>query len=449
MTGADPLQRLHDALADLPAWTIAGRLDAARASALHCKGLGGLVAVGDSCRIHRGAGREPLLAEVAAFQGDTTILLPYGECRDVALGARVELVPSLATVSPGANWLGRVLDPLARPLDDQPAPTPGGKALPVYGGPPDATKRRALGERLPLGVRALDLFVPVKRGQRLGIFAGSGVGKSTLLAMIARLARADCLVIGLIGERGREVNEFLNETLDEEARARAVTVVATSDQPAMLRRRAAWLTLTIAEALRDQGRSVVCLVDSLTRFATALREVYLAAGEPPATRGYPPSVFAELPRLLERAGPGVEAGEITGLFTVLTEGDDTEEPVADQTRSILDGHVVLDRKIAEAGRYPPVDVAKSLSRTAGSIYADDEARLARHARRLVQAHAESADLIRLGAYTRGADPLVDEAIARMPDLDALLAQSPAEAFDPAPFARLAATLGVAAESVPA
>ncbi len=443
------MQRLHDALADQPAWTIAGRLDAARASALHGKGLGGLVAVGDSCRIHRGAGREPLLAEVAAFQGDTTVLLPYGECRDVALGARVEVVPSLASVSPGANWLGRVLDPLARPLDGKPAPTPGGKALAVYGGPPAATERHALGDRLALGVRALDLFVPVKRGQRLGIFAGSGVGKSTLLAMIARHAQADCLVIGLIGERGREVNEFLNETLDEEARARAVTVVATSDQPAMLRRRAAWLTLTIAEALRDQGRSVVCLVDSLTRFATALREVYLAAGEPPATRGYPPSVFAELPRLLERAGPGVDTGEITGLFTVLTEGDDTEEPVADQTRSILDGHVVLDRKVAEAGRYPAVDVLRSLSRTAGAVYEPHEAQLARHARRLLQAHAESADLIRLGAYTRGADPLVDEAIARLPALDALLTQSPADGFDRTPFEGLADALGASAPAAAA
>jgi len=321
------LQHLHHALAALPAWTIAGRIVAARASALHCAGLGGLVAVGDSCRIQRGADRPPLLAEVAAFQGDTTILLPYGESRDVALGARVEVVPALGTVSPGPNWLGRVLDPLARPLDDQPAPTPGGRALPIYGGPPDATRRRPLGARLPLGVRALDLFVPVKRGQRLGIFAGSGVGKSTLLAMIARQARADCLVIGLIGERGREVNEFLNETLDAEARARAVTVVATSDQPAMLRRRAAWLTLTIAEALRDQGRSVVCLVDSLTRFATALREVHLAAGEPPATRGYPPSVFAELPRLLERAGPGTGEGEITGLFTVLRGAGGRPDPL--------------------------------------------------------------------------------------------------------------------------
>ncbi len=435
------MQRLVETLADLPRWTLSGRIVAARASALHCAGLGGLVAVGDSCRIARGADREPLLAEVAAFQGDTTILLPYGDNRDVALGARVEVVASLAGVAPGPNWLGRTLDPLARPLDGMPPPMPGGRRHALYGGPPEATRRRPLGARMALGVRALDLFVPCRRGQRLGIFAGSGVGKSTLLSMIASHAEADCLVIGLIGERGREVNEFLNDTLDEAARRRAVTVVATSDQPAMLRRRAAWLTLTIAEALRDQGRSVVCLVDSLTRFATALREVYLAAGEPPATRGYPPSVFAELPRLLERAGPGTGDGEITGLFTVLTEGDDTEEPVADQTRSILDGHVVLDRKIAEGGRYPAIDVLKSLSRTAGTAYGAGEAELVRRARRLLQAHAETADLLRLGAYAPGADPLVDEAIAKVPRIEAILSQAPHEPVEAAPFAHLAEALG--------
>lgn len=435
------MQALDAVLAGLPRWTIAGRIVAARAQSLHCAGLGGLVAIGDSCRIHRGAGSEPLLAEVAAFQGDTTILLPYGDNRDVALGARVELVPSLAAVAPGTNWLGRILDPLACPLDGLPAPLPGGEPRMVYGGPPDATRRRPLGARLSLGVRALDLFVPCRRGQRLGIFAGSGVGKSTLLSMIARHAEADAFVIGLIGERGREVNEFLHDTLDADARRRAVVVVATSDQPAMLRRRAAWLTLTIAEALRDRGKSVVCLIDSLTRFATALREVYLATGEPPATRGYPPSVFAELPRLLERAGPGTDAGEITGLFTVLTEGDDTEEPVADQTRSILDGHVVLDRRIAETGRYPAIDVLRSLSRTAGTAYTPEEAALARRARGLMQAHHESADLIRLGAYVPGSDPTVDEAVARLPALDALLAQAPDVPQDPQPFDHLARVLG--------
>ncbi len=433
---------LDAALATLEPWSISGRIVAARASSLRCAGLGGLAAVGDTCRIDRGRGGAPLLAEVAAFQGDTTVLLPYGDPQNVALGAAVTLAPSLGVVRPSSAWLGRVLDPMAQPLDDGPPPPPGHRAVALYAHPPSATKRQPLGARMRLGVRALDLFVPCKRGQRLGIFAGSGVGKSTMLSMIASQCTADCLVIGLIGERGREVNEFLRETLDEEARKRAVVVVATSDQPAMLRRRAAWLTLSIAEGLRDEGKSVVCLVDSLTRFATALREVYLAAGEPPATRGYPPSVFAELPHLLERAGPGTGTGEITGLFTVLTEGDDTEEPVADQVRSILDGHVVLDRRIAESGRYPAVDVLRSLSRTAGDAYTTDEAKLARHARQLLQAHTESADLIRLGAYAKGADPLVDEAIQRLPALEALLAQTPHDAPTDEPFAWLAEVLGI-------
>ncbi|MEO1091072.1 MAG: FliI/YscN family ATPase [Pseudomonadota bacterium] len=434
------MQSFENALGALPEWRVSGRIVAARATALRCAGLGGLAAVGDTCRIERGHHQPLLLAEVAAFHDDTTILLPYGDPCEVTLGARVTLEPSLGVVRPGSAWLGRVLDPLARPLDGGPTPAPGLAARAVYGQPPTATERRPLGERMRLGVRALDLFVPCRRGQRLGIFAGSGVGKSTLLSMIARHSSADCLVIGLVGERGREVNEFLHETLDDAARARAVTVVATSDQPAMLRRRAAWLTLTIAEALRDEGRSVICLVDSLTRFATALREVYLAAGEPPATRGYPPSVFAELPQLLERAGPGTGPGEITGLFTVLTEGDDTEEPIADQVRSILDGHVVLDRKLAEGGRYPAIDVLRSLSRTAGSAYGTTEAELARRARVLMQAHAESADLIRLGAYAAGADPLVDESILRLPALDALLSQRPSDPVDQDPFDGLAAAL---------
>ncbi|MFW5680330.1 MAG: FliI/YscN family ATPase [Pseudomonadota bacterium] len=435
---------LDAALATLQPWQVSGRIVAARASSLRCAGLGGLAAVGDTCRIDRGRPGHGLLAEVAAFQGDTTILLPYGEPQNVSLGARVTLAPSLGVVRPTAAWLGRVLDPLARPLDDGPPPPTGPTPRSLYAHPPSATRRQPLGPRMRLGVRALDLFVPCKRGQRLGIFAGSGVGKSTLLSMIAGHCTADCLVIGLIGERGREVNEFLRETLDEAARSRAVVVVATSDQPAMLRRRAAWLTLTIAEALRDEGKSVVCLVDSLTRFATALREVYLAAGEPPATRGYPPSVFAELPHLLERAGPGTGKGEITGLFTVLTEGDDTEEPVADQVRSILDGHVVLDRRIAEAGRYPAVDVLRSLSRTQGDAYLPNEAGLARAARQLLQAHAESADLIRLGAYAKGADPLVDEAIQRLPAIEALLNQSPHEPVTGDPFPALTLALGQSA-----
>jgi flagellum-specific ATP synthase len=288
----------------------------------------------------------------------------------------------------------------------------------------------------------MDLFTPCCEGQRLGIFAGSGVGKSTLLSMIARGSSADVLVVGLIGERGRELNEFLQRTLTPEARERCIIVVATSDMPPMMRRRAAYLTLTIAEALRDQGHRVLCLLDSVTRFAMALREIHLAAGEVPTSKGYPPGVFAELPQLLERAGPGTGQGSITGLFTVLVEGDDTNDPVADAVRGILDGHVVLDRAIAEAGRFPAVDVLRSISRTAPACYAPAERELVRETRRLLRAHADMADLIRLGAYKRGGDELVDAAIAALPGLEALMRQDADER--PAPghgFPQLATALG--------
>jgi F0F1-type ATP synthase alpha subunit len=260
----------------------------------------------------------------------------------------------------------------------------------------------------------------------MGIFAGSGVGKSTLLSMIAAGSAADVMVIGLIGERGRELHDFLEATLGENGRARSVVVVATSDQPAMLRRRAAYLTLTVAEFLRDQGLKVLCLMDSVTRFAMALREIYLAAGEVPTSRGYPPGVFAELPRLLERAGPGADTGSITGLFTVLVEGDDTNEPISDTVRGILDGHVVLDRAIAEGGRFPAVDPLRSLSRTAPACYAPQERELAREARRLMRLHADMAELIRLGAYRSGANAELDRAIAVQPALECVLRQNPGE-----------------------
>jgi flagellum-specific ATP synthase len=276
----------------------------------------------------------------------------------------------------------------------------------------------------------------------MGIFAGSGVGKSTLMSMLARHSDADVLVLGLIGERGHEVNALLHHGLGAAGRARSVMVVATSDMPAMLRRRAAHLTLTVAEALRDQGLSVLCLIDSVTRFAMALREIHLAAGEPPTSKGYPPSVFTELPRLLERAGPGTQAGSITGLFTVLVEGDDLNDPIADAVRAILDGHIVLDRRIAESGRFPAVDVLRSLSRSAPDCYRAEERPAIEHARRLIRAHAETAELIQLGAYRAGSDPLIDEAIAARPALEELLAQEVDERSTLADdFARLAAAVG--------
>jgi flagellum-specific ATP synthase len=437
-------------LDDLGRYRIAGRVRRCEGMRLVCGGLSGLVGLGDVCVIERprhnpheydAAPAEPLLGEVVALDGAGVHLLPFSELTGIGLGARVTPAAGLGRVRPGAGWLGRVLDPLARALDGGPAPVPGPAAYALQARPAPAHQRQGFGPRLDLGVRALNLFTPCCRGQRIGIFAGSGVGKSTLLSMLARHSDAEVLVLGLIGERGREVNALL-EGLGAVGRARAVVVVATSDMPAMLRRRAAYLTLTVAEALRDQGRGVLCLIDSATRFAMALREIYLAAGEPPTSKGYPPGVFAELPRLLERAGPGTAAGSITGMFTVLVEGDDLNEPVADAVRGILDGHVVLDRRIAEHGRFPALDVLRSLSRSAPDAYRPEERALVARARRLIRAHAEIAELVQLGAYRRGSDPLIDEAIAVQPALDALLAQDPDERSTlAADFAGLAAALG--------
>lgn len=431
MTGAHAMHPpLAGLLTGLEPYVVRGRVGACEGLLVTAHGLAELVAMGDLCALERCPGTtEPglatdarMLAEVVALDGDEVRLMPYDQVRGVKLAAPVSIVRGQGRIYPTPDWLGRVVDALGRPIDDGPALPCGDIPYPLDGTPTPAHLRRPLGPRLELGVRALDLFVPCCHGQRLGIFAGSGVGKSTLIAMLARQTRADAIVLGLIGERGREVRLFLDEVLGAEGRARTVTVVATSDQPPMLRKRAAQLTLTLAEALRDSGLSVLCLFDSVTRYAMALREIRLAAGEPPTSRGYPPGVFAELPRLLERAGPGQGAGTITGLFTVLVEADDVNDPIADAVRGLLDGHVVLDRGIAEGGRFPAIDVTRSLSRTAPGCYADAERVPIARARRLIKAHADVAELIQLGAYRPGGDPEIDEAIRVRPALEAVLAQ---------------------------
>jgi len=435
------------ALRGLEAWRLFGRVGACRGQIVRALGLGGLVGVGDGCLISRDpdGAAEVVAAEVVGFDGRETLLAPYGSINGVTLGALVRVDRRLGQLFPDASWRGRVVDAFGRAQDQGPVLRQGPRAYPIQAPPPPAGERAGLGLREPTGVRAIDLFTPVCAGQRLGIFAGSGVGKSSLLSMLARGAAADVLVIGLIGERGRELGEFLHHTLGPAGRARSVVVVATSDQPAMTRRRAAYATLAVAEYFRDQGASVLCLMDSVTRFAMALREIHLAAGEPPTTKGYPPSVFTELPQLLERAGPGREgSGTITGLFTVLVDGDDTNEPISDAVRGILDGHVVLDRRIAEAGRFPAMDVLKSISRSAPGCYAQEERLLVAEARRLMQRYAEMAELIELGAYRPGSNAAVDAAISRRPGLEEVLAQDlDAPLADGDPFARLAAALDVA------
>ena len=435
--GDRKLKGLLAQLRRLEPYKLQGEVTACQGASLICSGLHHFLSIGDICTVERSSrhvsghanddtGDGRLLAEVMALTEQGAVLLPFEELNGVSLGAKVTLSREGSVVRPGPGWLGRVVDPLGRPLDQGPPLEDGIADYPLQARAIAAHLRRDLGERLDLGVRALNLFAPCRRGQRLGIFAGTGVGKTTLLSMLAQHSGADALVLGLIGERGRELHGFLNGGLGASARERSVVVVATSDMPAMQRRRAAQTTMAIAESLRDQGLSVLCLMDSVTRYAMALREIYLAAGEPPTSKGYPPSVFSELPRLLERAGPGAGDGSITGLFTVLVEGDDLNDPIADAVRGILDGHVVLDRRIAEQGRFPAIDVAKSLSRTAPGCYAPEERPPVEEARRLLRVYEDAAELIQLGAYKPGTDPLTDRAIEMRPRLENLLKQDEGE-----------------------
>jgi flagellum-specific ATP synthase len=418
-----------------------GTLRAADALALRLDGFRPALALGD--RVAVLARPAPILAEVVGVGPDGARAVAFGQGAAARAGLRARrLGPARLDVSDG--WLGRVLDPLGAPLDGLPPPPPGGRPRPVAAMPPEAGMRARLGPRIGLGVRALDLFCTMREGQRLGLFAASGIGKSTLLSMLAGAPGFDVAVLGLVGERGRELREFIEDDLGPERLGRSVVVCATSDAPAPLRREAAFAAMTVAEHFRDQGRRVLLLLDSVTRFALACREIGLAAGEPPATRGHPPSVFAALPRLLERAGPGPEgcAGSITLLATVLVEGDDHDEPVADAVRGILDGHVVLDRAIAERGRYPAVDVLRSLSRTVPGCLAPGEAEVMRRARALLALQAEMAEMVRLGAYRPGTDVAVDEALRLAPRIEALLAQRKDEPFatPEESFAALAAAL---------
>ncbi len=342
----------------------------------------------------------------------------------------------------GQGWLGRVVDPLGRPLDGK-GPLLGGQhSRPTRAAAPPAATRQRLGPPVGVGVRVLDTFCTMREGQRIGLFAASGIGKSTLLATMARAAAFDVVVLGLIGERGRELREFIEDDLGPEGLARSVVVCATSDAPAALRREAGYASLAVAEHFRDAGHRVLLLLDSVTRFALACREIGLAAGEPPATRGYPPSVFRELPALLERAGPGGPgAGSITALMTVLVEGDDHDEPIADAVRGILDGHAVLERRIAEAGRYPAVEVLRSLSRSVPGCLTPDQAVLVRQARKILSLRDEVADLVRLGAYRAGTDASVDQALRMAPRIDAMLHQARGEVSTlEEAFARLAEAL---------
>ncbi len=381
--------------------------------------------IGASARIGGAGGPR---GELVGFRDRQAIMLASDPVEGLAPGAKVVFSMQADTVRPSESWLGRVIDAHAEPLDGKGPLIAGNRPRPVRALAPNPQSRARVCDPMPLGVSAMDVFAPCAQGQRIGLFAGSGVGKSTLLSMLARNVEAEIVVIGLIGERGREVREFVEDTLGAEGLKRSVIITATSDEPAPRRRRAAWLTMAVAEHFRDQGKKVACFIDSVTRFAMAQREIGLAAGEPPTTRGYTPSVFTELPRLLERAGPGRAVGpgeaqgHITGLFTVLVDGDDHNEPISDAVRAILDGHVTLSRQIAERGRFPAVDVLKSISRLAPALMTPEQAAIAKRARQSMALYSDMEELVRIGAYVRGADPAVDEAVRLQPQLEAFLTQ---------------------------
>jgi ATP synthase in type III secretion protein N len=378
--------------------------------------------VGDLVFIHRRGG--PLPAQIVGIEGSQAIAMPLGELTGVGSGDRVESRGAPLQVCVSDALLGRVLNGLGEPVDGLP-PIGAGTLRSVEAAPPAALSRRGIERVLPTGVRVIDALMTLGEGQRVGLFAGSGVGKSTLLGAIARGTAADVVVVALVGERGREVSEFLKSSLGAEALRRSVVVVATSDAPALERLAAAQAATAIAEHFRDQGARVMLLVDSVTRFARAQREIGLAAGEPPARRGYPPSVFAVLPRLLERSGQA-ERGSITAIYTVLVEGGDMDEPIADEVRGILDGHIVLDRAVASRGRYPAVDVLNSLSRVMDGIVGEEHRKAAVRLRKALGLYEARRDLIAIGAYARGSDRELDAAISLMPKIEALLGQAPGE-----------------------
>ena len=416
------MKALAEQIGDIDGVNIYGRVVGVRGLMVEIAGPIHAMSVGARIVIDTGGDRF-IPSEVIGFSGNNAVVMPFAGLEGVRRGCRAVIANSASQVRPSSLWLGRVVNAMGEPIDGK-GPLPlGGSPMPYRNSPPPAHSRKRVGPPLDLGVRALNTFLTCCRGQRLGIFAGSGVGKSVLLSMLARNVDADITVIGLVGERGREVQEFLQDDLGEGGLARSVVVVATSDEPALMRRQAAYLTLAIAEYFRDEEKDVLCLMDSVTRFAMAQREIGLSAGEPPTAKGYTPTVFTELPKLLERAGPGTGDGTITGIFTVLVDGDDHNEPIADAVRGILDGHVMMERRIAERGRFPAINVLKSVSRTMPKSADPGYLAVITRAKQVMSTHADMEELIRLGAYRAGSSPEVDEAIRLHEPLEAYLRQA--------------------------
>ncbi|HYD19195.1 MAG TPA: flagellar protein export ATPase FliI [Patescibacteria group bacterium] len=439
------INNLSDSIHELTDFQLFGRVTKILGMLVEVGGVERELAIGDRCNLMpRGA--DPIPCEVVGFRDGHALVMPFKPLDRVGLGCRAEIGTSQPAVFPSNAWLGRVINAFGEPIDGKGAILEGEDHMLLKNKAPAAHDRKRLGEKLDLGVRAINSFLSTTRGQRMGIFAGSGVGKSVLMSMLARYTEAEVSVIGLIGERGREVQEFLEDDLGVEGLKKSVVIVSTSDESPLMRRQAAYMTLAVAEYFRDQGKQVLCMMDSVTRFAMAQREIGLSAGEPPTSKGYPPTTFSELAKLLERAGPGVRGkGDITAFFSVLVEGDDHNEPISDAVRGIIDGHVVLERAIADRGRYPAINILRSISRSMPRCLTPEQAALVARGREIMSTYEDMAELIRLGAYRRGADPKVDEAIMIYPKMEQFLAQKPLEKTSLADgYKQLAQVLGMAA-----
>lgn len=404
-----------------------GKVTAVQGLFIEVSGIRSQLSIGDRCSVFS-TNHKRIPCELVSFKEEKLLLMPYGSLEGIGLGCRVEVENSAPVIYPHISWLGRIINSFGEAIDGKGTLLKGDKPYYIKASPPPAQFRDRVCGKVDLGVKAVNTFLTICKGQRMGIFAGSGVGKSTLMSMMAKNTSSDVSVIGLVGERGREAKEFVEDTLGEDGLAKSVLVLATSDESPLMRRQAAYTSMAVAEYFRDQNKDVLCMMDSITRFAMAQREISLSIGEPPASKGYTPSVFAELPRLLERAGPGTGNGTITGLFTVLVDGDDHNEPVADAVRSILDGHIVLDRAIAERNRYPAINILRSISRTMPDCDTKEEFAIVSKARKYIAAYEDMAELIRLGAYKQGSNREVDEAIFYYPKIEEFLSQGKQERF---------------------
>ena len=415
------------AMKNLDTTSYYGKVSGVQGLFVEVSGILSSLAIGDRCNIVNNRG-EKVVSEIVSFKDGKILLMPYGSMDGIGINCLVEVVDAKPVIYPHPSWLGRIVNAFGEAIDGKGPLIKGNKPYFIKSSPPPAQFRDRVKGKVDLGIKAVNTFLTICKGQRMGIFAGSGVGKSTLMSMMARHTNSDISIIGLIGERGREAKEFVEDVLGDEGLKKSVLVLATSDESPLLRRQAAYVTMAIAEYFRDENKDVLCMMDSITRFAMAQREISLSVGEPPASKGYTPSVFAELPRLLERAGPGAGKGSITGLFTVLVDGDDHNEPVADAVRSILDGHIVLDRSIAERNRYPAINILRSISRTMPDCDTEEEAALVAKARKYISSYEDMAELIRLGAYKKGSSREVDEAIFYYPMIEEFLSQKKGENF---------------------